>query len=214
MSRLERIRNFVVDVVLVGGAVSYAASLAQSWLVDHETELAHVAGGLYVVMLPLLLVALVIDTRTRTKTARSVLLWSLVAFYALGWLVPLAIDEHVGIGDSERRIMLGGQLVVAISSVVAIMKLDPNRALRHMSSGVRTIVTLASGAYLLCLEAALMTLAHGRHPYAGAFGMIACAIVGYLPVRLYLAVALEGRKWDLVAMALAFVHFLWRIVTP
>ncbi len=211
---LARLRNFAVDVVLVGGAVSYATDLASAWLVAHEVELAHLVGALHIVMLPLLLLALVVGRSSRQGGAarRHALLWSLMGYYALGFIVPLAIDEHAGIGEAFRSATVGGQLGVGIATLFALLKLEPYRFLRTPRV-VTWVVSFVAGAYLLGLEAALMAISHGGQVYAGRLGIVAIAVAGYLPVRLYLAVALEGHKWDLVAMAIAFAHFVWRIVT-
>lgn len=212
---LDQIRNFVVDVVLVGSAVSYASGVVQDWLLAHEVVLAYIVGALHIVMLPLLLVALVVyGTPRRGRAARHALLWSLMAYYALGFIVPIALDEHGRIGNTFRSATIGGQVGVTLLTLVVLLKASPGRVLAHMKPrAVRWLVSFFAGAYLLCLEAALMTIAHGDHAFAGSLGLVACAIVGYLPVRLYLAIALEGHEWDLVAMALAFVHFVWRLVT-
>ncbi len=189
----------------------------QAWLLEHEQELATYAGILHVVMLPLLLVALVIrEVPHHGKVARRALLWSFMAYYALGFIVPLAVDEHARMSNTFRSATIGGQLGIGLLTLVGIMRSDPQTLLRLPQRTGRIItasVSFIAGMYLLCLEAALMTISHGNHVYTGPLGIIACAVVGYLPVRLYLAVALDGRKWDLVAMAIAFFHFLYRLLT-
>jgi hypothetical protein len=215
-AHLGRIRNFVVDFVLVGTAVSYATNIAQAWLLAHELELATLAGILHVLMLPLLLVALVVTRSQRGHAMRQILLWSFMAFYALGFIVPLAVDEHAKTSNAFRCETIGGQLGVGLLTIVVVLRSDPQMFLGLSKGTARAItscVSFIAGMYLLCLEAALMTISHGDHVYTGPLGISACAIVGYLPVRLYLAVALEGRKWDLVAMAVAFIHLLYRLLT-
>ena len=181
----------VVTFVLLEGLLPPLALVALGWATGHIP--AAVRSGL-------------------GSPAGHALLWSLMGYYALGFLVQLAIDEHAGVGEAFRSATVGGQVGVGIATLFALLKLEPARFL-HTPRVVTWAVSFVAGAYLLGLEAALMAISHGGHVYAGRLGIVAIAVAGYLPVRLYLAVALEGHKWDLVAMALAFAHFVWRIVT-
>lgn len=218
-----RARSFVVDFVLVGAAVSYASDVVQAWLLAHVVALAWILGALHLAMLPLLTVSIITtggpgSQALESTPASKVLVWSHVLYFGIGWLVPFIVALRTDVGAPFALTTIFGPFALTILAVWLAAQYDKRHdyALSRMGSKpprafVRAIV-FAAWAYLLCVEAALMVASRGHDVFSG-MGTVACAFVAYLPIRVYLAFAFDARRWELVAMAFAFLHFLYRLAS-
>jgi hypothetical protein len=143
--------------------------------------------------------------------------WSYVLFLCAGFIVPAAFALALDATSMPFYMTsMFGPYVVMVVAVWAYVRLDKRsggRMARQDAPPPKTFVrllVLLCWAYLLCLEAVLMLTVQTKGVFGGG-GTLVAAFIGYLPVRLCIAISDGAMGHELAFVGVAFLHFLYRL---
>jgi hypothetical protein len=217
---LKRAQSLFIDLVLVGAAVAYASAEVEAWLIEHQRALLYLLSALHLFMLWMLtmvqLQAVGSKDLGEERPMTRLFIWSFVLYLGAGFIVPGVLGMTV---KAELPLMMGtifGPYLVAGLLVWGWIRLDARLDHRYSRQGAelprpfRLALTFCCWLYLLCMEAMLMVASDSPQAMGGGF-TLGAAIVGYLPVRLCIAVGQRAGAIDLGAIAFAFLHLLYRL---
>jgi hypothetical protein len=221
----KQIRSFIIDGVLIGAAVSYASSIVQAWLLAHDRALCVIVSVLHIAILPMLTLSAIISgtpgaqyiaEKERSPLAH-VYMWSYVLFFGAGFIVPGVFTLALNVENEALFFAtIFGPYVAMALALWGVVRLDKKTNYRYSRFGaqpprafVRALV-LTCWAYLLCLEAVMMLVVRTKEIFGGG-GTLIAAFIGYLPVRLCIALAYDATSLELAVVGFAFLHFLYRL---
>ncbi len=226
------LRSVLVDTVLIGTAIAYLSDAVQQWFMAHREALGAVLIALHVSMLPLLTLAQLMPgvpgasrlTNPGQATPLSqVFVWLYVLHLGAGLIVPGVINLGVSNpGPVAFGASIIGPLICTALAFFILTAIDERFDHRYSRldaaepTGFTRSFAVIAWAYLLAMETLLLTAV--THPRSHSVltarpAVLMAAIVGYLPVRLAIALIHRSRWSELLLSSVGFVHLLYRLAT-